>query len=100
MLGDGTREIYLPTGRILKRIDPVENGLTFSYDERGQRLTAVSDSAGRRLQVGSTGSGLIHTVTDPAGRRITYRYDANDNLIGVTDFAGSLTQFSYDAAHH
>ena len=60
------------------------------------RIAAVRDSVGRRVEYGYTGSHLT-SVKDVLGNLTLYEYDANGRLTKSTDSGGRPTFISYDA---
>lgn len=99
---------------------PEERTRTWTYDTRGNALTATDwrghttvytyDAHGNRASMteaagtpeqrttaylyDATGNHL--QTIDPLGRTTTYQYDALDRLVRVTDALGQSTRFTYD----
>jgi len=90
-------DIFDSTGKLIRQTDRHAYMTTLAYDSSGN-LVSVTDPAGRKLTVTTTG-GLVTAVKDPMGRTVSYSYDANSNLISVTDVAGKVTQYAYDSQH-
>jgi RHS repeat-associated protein len=90
-----------PIHKRLSRLrEPNGNALTFSYDEN-MRLTRITDTVGRRVELSYTGSSLI-TITDLStmpNRSIQLQYDANRNLTAITDPLENTTTYGYDTEH-
>lgn len=63
------------------------------------RITQITEPAGRSLTLAYDSAGRITTVTDPIGRVVQYSYDAQGRLSTVTDPAGGQTRYTYDASH-
>lgn len=67
------------------------NGNTLTYSYTGEQLTAVTDGAGRSLDLEYEGAHL-KPVTDPnvtPHRVVTFHYDEAGNLAEVVDVARS-----------
>jgi len=80
--------------------EPNGNALSFSYDS-DMRMTLVTDTAGRQLQLAYSGDRLT-SVTDnniTPGRSIRFQYDPADNLSSMTNAEGNTTRLSYDGEH-
>ncbi len=60
------------------------------------RIAAVRDGVGRRVEYGYTGSHLT-SVKDVLGNLTLYEYDATGRLVKSTDSGGRPTFISYDA---
>ena len=74
------------------------NALALSYNP-SRELIAVTDASGRQLTLTYTANKLT-TITDPAGRVWHYAYDGDGNLAQVTDPMGGTTQYGYTAECH
>ncbi len=107
-LKDGRKEIYAqPDGAtfyprrvfLTQIIDREGNAVTLSYDSQ-QRLTAITDAAGKRTTFtygNASNSTLVTQITDPFGRTARLGYDASGRLSDITDAIGMKSSFSYDA---
>jgi RHS repeat-associated protein len=108
-LGDGTYElrwlaseermVFDAQGRLTEHRDRDGHKIQFSYDGSSQRLTAITDTLGRHLDVTYWGaedparSGLIKQIAERSGdthfgtspRTWRYEYDANRNLTAYYD---------------
>jgi len=62
-------------------------------------LTAIVDTAGRRLVVYADPTGRITGILDPAGRSLQYQYDSAGNLVSFTDANGGKFTYTYDGSH-
>src|SRR5207247_2450929 len=63
------------------------------------KITQITDPAGRTFALAYDTQGRIASVTDPIGRVVGYAYDDQGRLSAVTDAAGGVTTYSYDASH-
>lgn len=105
--GHATQFSYDAAGNLESVIDGVGDKTTYTYNERGNRLSEVSargnaegaepgkftttytyDAAGHRL-----------TATNPLGGERKWAYDADGNLETEMDANGHTTSFSYNAAN-
>ena len=59
------------------------------------KITQITDPAGRSLALAYDTQGRITSVTDPIGRVVGYTYDDQGRLITVTDPAGGVTRYAY-----
>jgi len=99
-LGNGDKNFFSRKGRLLKKLDAYGNRTHFLYNSQGNRLLAVADDAGRKLQFSYTAAGLISSLKDPTGRVLKYRYDRKANLIEMINASGESTRYSYDKNHN
>jgi len=87
------------TGKLahVEDIDGDETSLT--YDTSG-KLTTITDSAGRSLQVTWT-ADRITSIADPStpARAVTYGYTPSGLLSTVTDVNGGVTSVAYDPSN-
>lgn len=115
---DGTSEsfVYDTAGNLLTRTDRAGNAWTYTYNNRGQRLTSTNPENGVTT-FAYNADGTLHTRTDNAGNVTTYQYDSYkrvssvqhadntsisytynelDNITAITDEVGHVTQMSYN----
>lgn len=112
---------YWPTGLVKKITDP--DGVYTSYEyDNAQRLTAIADSAGNRIEYTLDGAGnrigestkgaggtlkrtlsrvyntlgQLATQADAQANPTDFTYDANGNSKTVTDALGHVTSNDYD----
>jgi RHS repeat-associated protein len=83
--------------------DRNDNRVAVQEDERG-RLTGLTDSAGRQVQVKYAASGRIEAfeLVTKTGRRVCYRryeHDDRGDLVATVDAEGRRTRFVYDEEH-
>jgi RHS repeat-associated protein len=92
--GQSTTKITDASGKVVQTID---NGgtLQFTYDSRGNQLTATH---GSNVLTNSTYDtyGRQTTLTDKNAGTITYQYDAFGQLLSQTDNLGNTYTMSYD----
>lgn len=69
--------------------------MTFEHNASGQ-LTKITDAVGRTVTFGRT-NNRVTTVTDPAGRAWTYAYNANGMLSGVTSPNADIRSYHYES---
>ena len=82
------------------RLVRVANGFGFSFDLAwdGDRVSSVSDSAGRSVRYAFDATGLLTNVIDAAGASWRLDYDAEGNLAAKTDPLGAtLLLNAFDA---
>ncbi len=108
LLRDGSVDIYAqsdgstayPRNIFLSQvIDPQGNAITLNYDGQ-QRLTSVTDAAGRQTTFAYNQPAqplLVTQVTDPFGRTAVMTYDPYGRLTSITDILGITSSFTYDA---
>jgi RHS repeat-associated protein len=96
---NGRGGLEYPIGRIA---DLCGNWLDF--DRRGDRLTAINESAGRRIDL-EIEDGRIREValrvpgTDVRHTLVRYEYDQAGDLVAVIDVLGHSHRFAYDEHH-
>ncbi len=85
-------------GRLISEADRDGNTLTMTY--ASARLTAVTDSAGRKLTFAYNEGGQVESVKDQMGHTVKYAYEGQ-TLKSVTQPAEVALrwQFKYDANH-
>lgn len=79
-------------------------GNWLSFKRRNGMLTAINESAGRRIGFVTrdgriTAIDLYNPGTDKAHRFVSYEYDAAGDLTAVVDAMGRPYTFAYDAHH-
>jgi YD repeat-containing protein len=85
------------TGVLLSIADRNGNLTQLSYDA-SNRLTTVTDPAGRHLFFNyAASSNLVSTVTSDVGITVSYAYDGNGRLTQVTKPDNTTISFQYDA---
>ena len=100
-----TTYAYDPTTlAIISVTDPDGHVTNYSYDNRGNRLTAT-DPLGHKRTFTYNSFNEVVTDTDPAGTTTTYTYDIHGNLTGISRplVGASQTQqstFTYGDSTH
>ena len=95
---NGTVYEFNTARQLVSVTNRLEKATTFQYDAQ-QRLTSITDFTGLVTQFAYTGD-KVSAITDPAGRVTQLEYDAAGNLTQVTDPDGTSDQYAYDAGHH
>jgi RHS repeat-associated protein len=72
--------------------------ISYLYATSPARLTQVTDSFGRSLNLHYIGSRLIG-LSDSTGRSVSYNHDAAGNFTGFTDAEGKTDLINYDGFH-
>lgn len=84
---------YLTEGiGITKIVDP--SGNTLTYGKNG-----IVHSNGQSVAFTRDANNRITSITDPAGKKIDYRYLATGDLTSVTDRSGAVSSFTYNRSH-
>ena len=85
------------SGMLTQIVDRYANASNLSYDA-SNRLSTVSDPAGRGSLTFAYTNGLLTGITDWASpaRSVAYQYDGSGRLWKVTDREGKTTTFAYD----
>jgi len=87
----GTITNFNASGFLLRRTQRNGYQLTFTYDN--QKLTAITDTFGKKLGFTYT-DGKLSSLSSPAGI-FSYDYDGNENLIKVTRPDGKSKTYLY-----
>ncbi|QUY44819.1 RHS repeat-associated core domain-containing protein [Acaryochloris marina] len=94
--GNETQYIYNNSGNLTTIIDPVGLETTFSYTN--DRITEISDPAGRITQLEYDVMGNLVRITDPDGTSRTFEYDADHHMTAEIDQRGNREEATYDFA--
>ncbi|MEV4349465.1 RHS repeat-associated core domain-containing protein [Actinoplanes sp. NPDC049596] len=108
--GQTWKDEYNAFDELVKTTDPENHSITYTYDDRGLRLT-VTDQRGKvfryeNIAAGEQNAGLVKASVSAEGRRIAYGYDKVGRKVTVTDPRGTVagakpenftTRTSYDA---
>ncbi|HIP70625.1 MAG TPA: RHS repeat protein, partial [Anaerolineae bacterium] len=95
------KAVFDANGRLLERIDPNGNKITFSYTTiSGAERLVLATQSGRHLIYSYDSTGRLQTVTDNTGRAVTLSYDGNGNLATITDPLGQTVTYAYSGADH
>ena len=91
---DGTLYMFRSDGKLDYVQDSNSNRITVAYTSG--RLSALTHSSGRSLQIAYNGSGRISTITDSFSRQTTFTYDGSgEHLRSVREYDGRTTSYSY-----
>lgn len=115
---DGTQEIFTrdASGNLLSRTDRAGKLWSFTYNARGQVLTATNPRGGVSVLTYDAAGNLASskdpdtdptaivydtlsrpvTITRPGGATVTFTWDAADRLLTTTDERGKVTTRTYD----
>jgi YD repeat-containing protein len=96
---NGEKRTFDPTSGVLLSITDRNGNVTqLSYDT-SNRLTTVTDPAGRHLNFnyGSGSTNLVSTVTTDFGMTLSYTYDTQGRLTQVTKPDNTTVSFAYDS---
>jgi YD repeat-containing protein len=92
---DGSRKIFDTTSGVMTAtVDRNGNTTQLSYDA-SNRLTTVTDAAGRHLYFTYTGN-VVTQVTSDFGTALSYNYDAQGRLSQVTRPDQTTISYTYD----
>jgi RHS repeat-associated protein len=91
---DQVRYRFDALGRLLSMKDRNGQGVTLSYSQ--DRLSSVTDAAGRQLQLNYNAQNLVDLVQTPDGRGVTFQYTGG-HLTSVIDVRGNAWRYTYDA---
>jgi RHS repeat-associated protein len=94
--GNETRYFYDASNHISKIVDPV--GLETNFTLIGNRVSAITDPAGRITRMEYDLYGNLSKVTDPDGTSRTWSYDDGHHMTSEIDQRGDLEQSFYDFA--
>ena len=97
--GNETRHEYDTAGRLIKIVDPVGLETVFTYTEIpgvGDRITSITDPAGRTTQLEHDDRGNLTRITDPDGSARTFEYDDQHHLTAEIDKLGNREEAFYD----
>lgn len=92
--GNVTEYRYNTNAQISKIIDPVGLETTFTYT--GNRVTQITDPAGRVTELDYDADGNLTNITDPDGESRTWEYDADHRMVGEVDKRGNQEKAYYD----
>jgi RHS repeat-associated protein len=95
-LKNGHSTLFSKNGRPIEIKEPNGNSLTYKY--KGDRLTSIEESSGRRLFFFYNAGHLLEEVNDDAGRSVAFSYDSVGRLAAVNRFNLQKTTFNYDKA--
>ncbi|RLA46515.1 MAG: hypothetical protein DRR42_18345, partial [Gammaproteobacteria bacterium] len=91
---NGHSALYSKNGSPIKVEET--NGNSLKYQYKGDNLTAIEESSGRKLLFFYNTEKLLEEVSDDTGRTVTFRYDAKGRLTKVNRFSMQATTIRYD----
>jgi RHS repeat-associated protein len=96
-LNQTTEFSYDAYGNLIRILDPEDNKVDFTYDERGhiKTVTRYHDTTPLATAYGYDGADLI-SVQDPLNRIYEYFPDAAGRIVNVKDALGRFTHMEYD----
>ena len=97
----GNKKFFNSAGQLYKIQD--NNGNTQTYTFSGNKITQVTDGAGRIATLGYNAYNQLASITDPAGRSTTFAYSStatNANLTSITYPGNKTTLFQYVNTNH
>jgi RHS repeat-associated protein len=81
-----------------------DTGVTQVADRHGNTLSitaaGIVHSSGKQVRFQRDAQNRITQITDPAGKSMTYAYIPSGDLASYTDRAGNTTQFAYSGNHY
>ncbi|MEX1057898.1 MAG: hypothetical protein WED11_09205, partial [Natronospirillum sp.] len=93
---EGKRYRFSEHGLLIAILAGTGERLDLERDDQ-QRADAIVDHLGNRYEVDYSGDRLSR-ITDPAGRRMRFDYDGQDRLVEVTQFDGRVLSYEYEYA--
>ena len=93
--GDGKMHFY-SDGRLYQIADANGNTQTVTYDS-AKKITSVTDGAGR-VYTFQYSSNRISRISDPAGRNTQFLYDITGRLVLISNPDGGSTTISYEGS--
>jgi RHS repeat-associated protein len=94
---DLTTYNFNASNRLASIVDKNGNSIVLTYS--GSRLTRITDTAGRNIDLGYDSNNFIVSIMDPMTRAVQFTYDNSGNLVTARDAKGNVTTFAYDANH-
>lgn len=89
---------YDERGNRLSKTDPLGNTRFFTYSA-SDLLTSETDAMGNTITYDYDSSSRLATISDPDGNTTHFNYDPNGNLLEITNTAGdSVTSLAYDGS--
>ncbi|MCX6622528.1 MAG: DUF6531 domain-containing protein, partial [Acidobacteria bacterium] len=95
--GSASSMTYDDTGNVLTVTDGEGRKWTYSYNSRGQVLTAANPSGGVVTRT-FTADGLLASIKDVSGNSTTYAYDASKRLARISYPGGGYNDLKYGGA--
>jgi len=97
----GNKKYFNSNGQLFKIED--NNGNTQTYTFSGNKITQITDGAGRVAILSYNPYNQLVSITDPAGRSTSFTYastSASANLTSITYPNGKTTSFLYTTNSH
>ena len=94
--GNETRYLYDSEHRIRSVIDPVGLETTFTYTNN--RVSTITDPAGRITQLEHDAVGNLTRVSDPDGTSRTWEYDTDYHMVAEVDKRGNREESFFNFA--
>ena len=95
----GNKKYFNSANQLYKLVDSKGNTQTITFS--GNRITQVTDGAGRVAVFGYNAYNQLTSISDPASRATTYTYSSTAstaNLTGITYPGGKTTTFTYSGS--
>src|SRR5581483_2818753 len=89
---------YDPNGNLTKTVRNGSESWQSVYDALN-RVTSVTDSAGRTIQYQYDAAGRKTGMVYPDGLQVSYVYDNANRLTAIQEGANTLVTYAYDAAN-
>lgn len=87
---------YDQRGQVLTATDAMNGTTTYVYDAAGN-LSSVTDALNNTTTFSYDARGQLLTMTNARGKNTTFTYDGSGNLSQTTDALGNIAKFTYDA---
>jgi YD repeat-containing protein len=94
--GNETQYIYNTAAQLTQMIDPVGLATTFTYT--GDKVTGITDPAGRTTQMQYDSKGNLIKITDPDNSAKSWEYDNEHHVTAAIDKMGNRGEDFYDFA--
>ena len=88
--------VYNDAGQLIEWVDPV--GLTTTFSYTNDRITSITDPAGRETQLEYDEAGDLIRITDPDDTSRQFEYDNRHHIIAEVDKRGNREETFYDFA--
>jgi RHS repeat-associated protein/uncharacterized repeat protein (TIGR01451 family) len=98
-LGHATTFTYDQRGNMLSATNALNQTATFGYDQFGE-LTSIKDPLGNVRRIEYDAFGNASAVVDALGNRATFEHDVLGRTMTSSDPLGRKTGFTYDVAGH
>lgn len=95
--GASTTTVYGPKRNVqFVRDDSIDATTSYTYDERFNQITSITDALGRTTRFDLDDRGNVIRATDPLGNVTGLAYDARGLLASTTDAEGATTTIERD----